>query len=613
MNETIYRKFTCVDVGSTNSQIARRFEWHSGDGNWKTVSKNSGDQFSYLLKTSGGKYDFPTVVVCKDELPEGQADTMGMTKDAVTDEAALAMHNMYYTASVPMHSEFKKDLYFSADDLKDPENEARFNAASKYMKLFLKSMKEREAAEAGYTCSEETSYITVPVRATGFLRDNMKSWAQEAGWVNPVVVDETDGILNYALNGPGSAAFRNKLGALTRLQSLKVLILDIGGSTADMLLLDVSPDGEGGINARRLGVWPDPGETDTLGGIDVDKKLCRWLLDNEYLLPDRTEESIRRDGYRAFREFKEIVSNVVKKNIDGGVVQILTGDMTNLAYFRRSYAPRDYDDAGSRKIDRDVYIQELFGEYAAKLRAAVRTLLNDCGVGEEEVDEIILSGGGSQMYGVEELFRGALPIEGEPLRFTKIGADPSALVMMVENASALCALGNVLPKQDVAYKKDSLFEYYLTLDVYAKAASAPGLRDKSFFGEHGAPDIPPSFEHRYNAKWTLIKRSEALPKSLNCKDESTVRIEGTEVAVVVLKIYSVKEGEPPQFQFGSTTTSWRTPATMMKVATHTYDPLCAARFSIGVRFDENGMLSLHPHFGIRGQWALWTTGTDIPM
>ncbi len=613
MNETIYRKFTCVDVGSTNSQIARRFEWHSGDGNWKTVSKNSGDQFSYLLKTPGGRYDFPTVIVCKDELPAGQAETMGMTKDAVTDETALAMHNMYYSASVPMHSEFKKDLYFSVDDLKDPANEAKFNAAAKYMKLFLKAMKEREEAEAGYACSEETSYITVPVRATGFLRDNMKKWAEEAGWVNPVIIDETDGILNYALNGPDSGALRKKMSVLTRHQSLKILILDIGGSTADMLLLDVHPDGNGGIDARRLGVWPDPGETDTLGGIDVDKKLCQWMLDNEYLLPDRTEESLRRDGYRVFREFKETVSSVVKKNYDGGIVQALTGDITNLAYYKKAFAPKDYDDASSQKLDKDVYVKALFAEYAAKLRSAVRTLLDDCGVKEEDVDGIILSGGGSQMYGIEELFRGTLPIEGEPLRFGKISQDPSALVMMVENASALCALGNVLPKQDVAYKKDSLFEYYLRLTVYTKPASAEGLGDKTFFGEHGVPDIPPSFSKRYSIRWTLIERNEALPKSIDCEDETKVHIEGSEVSVVVIKVYSRKEEDDPQFQYGACTTGWRTPSTIARYKLGTYDPNCAAKFSIGVHFDENGTLTIHPRYRIKGQWGLMGGDGEIPM
>lgn len=598
--EKKYRKIICIDLGSTNSQIAQRYEVSSDGGKtWQSVPKKDGI-FSYFLRTDGD-INYPTVLICKDELSPEQVERINVDDEVIFGKEAVKIHDSYY--QIPLLAEFKKDLYYSAEEKrKDPKKQKLFQKAEKYTKLFLKNLKKRELREPDYNCEEETTYVTVPIRATFEYRELMKRWAEEAGWKNVDIHNEIEGIVQYALYSGEQFSLYQKLGNLTVLQKLRLLVVDIGGSTADVVLVELSPDGQGGYEAHEVDAWPKFGESETLGGIDVDKKICQWFLDSGYIIPELTEENIKRNGYRAFRMFKETTSSLLRKGANNGTIdQLPGGDILNLAMNlkRQQFASNNYDESTSKKIDRDVYINDIFSEYAIKLQQAVRTLLEKCKCSEGDIDGIILAGGGSQMYGVEELFRGELAVEGNPFNFTKITQDPYALVLMKENSSGLCALGNVLPKSSIPYKKHCLYNYKLEVELYTAEAGTLGSWKRSFLGE---PEIPERFMKVYSKYWILAQQHQMLPVNVRCSDNEYIYIKHGHAIIYVAKVYS-EDDKGRHFQYAWSSFSRRNPFTFIKDTFSSNDSYMPGKININVTIGENLLMKLLPEIKVEGYFG----------
>lgn len=607
--EKIYRKFTCIDIGSTNSQIAQRYE-ESEDGGvtWKSLNKDANKVYndpsnedaidSYLLKTDG-YVDHPTVIICKDELSEEQQRIVSMENEVVCGREAEAIFKKNY--NIPLRHEFKGDLYYSVKDEEklSSEKEENFKNAQKYTRLFLRELKKRESAEAGYPCVEEKTIVTVPVSATDTLGKLMMNWAESAGWKNVEYANETDGIVKYALN---TSSLFTKLSNVTVLQKLRYLVLDIGGSTADIIVVELSPDEFGKLITYPLGVWPEVGAKERLGAKDIDKKMCDWLQENGYILSSKAKELKEKNDFSIFRRFKEETSPILKNGDNNGLIDKLFGDIVNLTFGeKRTFSPKDYDDQSSKKIDRDVYIEEIFSEYALKLQLAVRNLLEECSIGEADIDGIILAGGGSLMYGIEELFRGEIDIDGKPFDFKKIKEDPSSLVLMKKNASGLCALGNVLPQPVISYRKHSLYKYILRVDLYTAKAGSVGGWDKEF---RESPSVPDTFKRVYYRSWTLAEQGEALPLSnIECvADDIEIAIEPDEVIVCIVKILSRNKGIST-FQYGWSSYTRRSLSKYIKDIFNQNNSELSGAMRFIVNIKENSSIVLKPTIKVSDLWG----------
>lgn len=565
--EKIYKKTVCVDIGSTNSQIAQRIQASENEKKtWKNADDLSKEE-DYLIKSAGNDPNFPTAVILSEDLSDKQKTTfLEPGQDYVFGADAINIHQSYCNVNdiFPLHVEFKRDLFYSELEKEyDEIKAARYEKAIQYVSIVLKALKKIEAAHCKYICDPnlEITYITVPVRATASQKDLMKKLATEAGWLNVEIVDETDGILYYALNK--SETVKKNVGQLTIYQKLNLLIVDIGGSTNDILLVGIGPDGKGGHVTERKAIWPKVGESDTLGGIDIDKAIYNWLMKNECLIPSLAEEDLQWSGYRHFRIFKEATSDALRKL---GKIDMLVGDVSQLQvdFSKGKMANRIYANLNDEeKITVHTYTKEIFREYALKLQKAVRDVLEEANVKEEELDGIILTGGGSQMYGVEELFRGTLNIEDNPFNFTKIRKYPDSLVVMKENASGLCALGNVIDKANIPYKKHSLYNYSMMLEIFkAKTGEFNGW----YKIHYSRPGIPDSFQRVVCKTYPNII-SYGTPLEPSCKiqrdEKITVKLKNDEQIMYIVTIYGEKNGTK-EFQFAFSDFGIRTPIRMIK-------------------------------------------------
>ena len=597
----IYRKITSVDIGSTNSQIAQRYEVSSDDGaSWRSVV-NSEDGSEYFLKVNGN-VNYPSMVICRDELPEGS--TYSMEKESISGENAWKVHNDHF--NIPLRMEFKKNLYYSAEEISDDSEKRRdFELAKKYTKFLLKDLKTREENQQSYSpVTEEKTYITVPVRATTGHKALMREIAESVGWKNVEILDETDGVLNYTFSPGVADAILTKLGENTVISGIRILIIDIGGSTADMLLVEVRPDGDGSFVCERMGIWPDIGEKETLGGIDVDKSLEQWLLKNEFICEGPTKKDEEKNGYTSFRQYKETISDILR-NPNNNEIADLFGQVANLCMDMntRTFAKANYQES-EKKITREVYANEIIQDYASKLSRAVRKLLMECLVDEADIDGIILAGGGAQMYGIKELFMGTLPTDDDPLDFKKIKENNKLLVTLDKYSSGICALGNVLPKSRIPYRKHCLSDYFLSLGLYT-AAAGPDVDRWSFKAFEEDPTIPDNLTSLLKKEWILAEKNEPLPiTNFSCQYTGEISVNKGNALVMMLRIRSKKDNTD-NFQRGWSRSYFRNLNEWIKQLTgRAYNPKRNVTIRIDVEISENMLIKLVPYIAVERFWSL---------
>lgn len=594
--EKKYRKITSIDIGSTNSQIAQRYEESVDGKTWSPVGEKRDTE--YLISTEG-EQDHPTELILKEELTEEQQANIEWDEDeeVVFGIAAQKLHERYY--NLPIRREFKKYFYYSQEEKEsDSQKKEDYQKAVKYTELFLRCLKKRESKEQTYSPVErEDTYLTVPVRAEMNHREIMRDIAEKAGWKNVTIRDEAESVLFYAFSNEESTLFQ-KVSNLTCKDEdkVRVMIMDIGGSTTDMLLVETRPDGKGSFTLNRLAMWPAVGETNTLGGIEIDKKLYQWLLDEKYIKSEFAEESIERYGYAAFREFKEKTSSILKTGKDDGEIpELTTGKIMALSGNRkRGFSDKDYD-VESKKINRKVYAEEIAREYMEKLQEAIRQLLSDASIKEEEIDFVILAGGGSKMYGVEEMLLGEFPIQN-PLRFERIKKEKEALISLKKSPSAICALGNVMPALSIPYRKYSFVGYRLQLNVYIISAGMSAW-------DNFLKEPLNKFTREYCKEWTIVKEGEILPveKKWDVKDQE-IKIGADCVPVFVLKMYSANL-EKQTFQRRWTFGTNRSLGKWMKDWFVGSSPT-SLNAEISVKIDDELHITVSAHAKAKGYWGM---------
>ncbi len=497
---SIYR-LTSIDIGSTKSQIAQAYV-ESDDGciTWTMTNPNLRDT-DYLI-ADNGETDIPTIIIKKSDLTPEQLASIDYKEDYICGKSAEQVYQNFYNFKTI--SEFKKDFFCS--DASSEKYKKACNAIGIFLK-YLYALSEKKVKQ--YTDVEEKTIVTVPVRCTKTEWDKMKELAEEAGWKNVEIENEAESILRYELSCSDSSLLK-KIRNLTTLQTLNVLIIDIGGSTTDILVSQIRPDGKGSFIADNIGLWPEIGETDTLGGTDIDKSLCEWMIDHKFIIERVTQKWLVARGYNDFRKFKENHMNFLR---NGGRIESLIG----LSQYERergkiTFFSRNPYDKSKLKLDGEVFVKEIAGLYFQKLQSAIRKTLMNSNIKEKDIDFVVVSGGGSKVYGIKEMLLGELNIEN-PLNLTKIKEDKSLLKADASKPSALCAMGNILPPVNIPFINHVLYDYELVVDLYKLPVD---IADTFFTGYQSLTDEERyskfnSLENVYHESSEIIKLGTPLP------------------------------------------------------------------------------------------------------
>lgn len=595
MDEKIY-KITSIDIGSTNSQMAQTYGTSTDDGKtWKGLNAPS-TEVQYLLRDNG-LINIPTILLRKSDLTESQKMVIGeLKKDYLAGHEANELFRQHY--GLKLISEFKKNFFCSEEAKDNEEAKERYEAARSAILQFLTFLKQRESMEAQkYTDAVEKTILTLPVRSTATERETMRQLAETAGWKNIEIQDEARSVLRYALSKKNSLLV-SKLSQMTLLQDFYVLIMDIGGSTTDLLLVKIRPDGNGGFSDPDIvAQWPEIGETDTLGCIDIDKRLCNWFLDNGFILQGLTEEAIRMHGYSFFREFKENNMAAIKNGLE---ISQLTGSIVNLEMSTkdRQFSRVNYSQS-PLKMNQFVFLYEIAWEYLGRIQNAVRKLLKDAGVSERDLDCIVMAGGGTKLYGIQEMLLGKLGLP-DPLQFSKIQKEPRMLIESSEEPSAVCALGNVMPLPHISFKNHAFSDFIMKVKIFNVPVNQKSGWDLAHMDR---PEIPSDFKRVFFKYYKIMEQGTVLPQTKDIEESFIVESGAKTAYVYVIEIFSSKDGKQ-HFQRAWSSYSMRTPVIVLgDWLRRDNSGHLNGQYSIQVTFGEDYTISITPKIKIDGNWG----------
>jgi molecular chaperone DnaK len=208
--------------------------------------------------------------------------------------------------------------------------------------------------------------ITVPA----YFNDSQRQATRDAGRIAGLDVKRI-------LNEPTAASLAY---GLDRRQSETILVFDLGGGTFDVSVLDV---GDGVFEVRATS-----GDTQ-LGGGDFDKKIVDWLAE-QFLETEGID--LRRDR----QSLQRLTEAAEKAKIELSGVSVTE---INLPFITATEdGPKHIETRMTR-----AQFERLCEDLVSRLRGPVKQAVRDAGLGPQDIDEIVLVGGGTRMPMVQDL------------------------------------------------------------------------------------------------------------------------------------------------------------------------------------------------------------------
>ena len=432
-----YHAKIAIDFGSTNTVIA-----------WKIYEiENGNTRLSDKLNSQNNSLHIPTIMVLKSNNSDSDLKQDYFGADAVD---CIRNANTKYVIA----ENFKQFIY---NEPSDSENYQKgVELAKKYFAFLLRTCKAEileRLPDAVRLNMENTLFLSTPVRADPTHRALMRNIANEAGFneVNRFTeictdFDEASCVIHYAIeNAPTSMT-----GVVARATvGSNVLFVDLGGSTMDMALLRVGVNPDTKLLLDTVSLWPNADEKYLLGGSLIDVAIRDYMINQGFAVKDHTLKNWNNgDGKFRFRTLKE------EKNSDLQNGKPITElGMNFLAAIFNPYEEMPTVKYGSDKtklITPEIFENVICKDYIENMERALRTLFNEQRrvegtqpVKAEDVDAILISGAGSKLYFIRNIF--LREVNG----FKKIIQQPERLLSQWNVDSSLCcALGTLVEKPD---------------------------------------------------------------------------------------------------------------------------------------------------------------------
>ncbi|MGF1571186.1 MAG: molecular chaperone DnaK [Nodosilinea sp.] len=216
--------------------------------------------------------------------------------------------------------------------------------------------------------------ITVPA----YFNDTQRQATRNAGRIAGLDVKRI-------LNEPTAAALAY---GLDQTYNQTILVFDLGGGTFDVSVLDV---GDGVFEVRSTS-----GDTQ-LGGTNFDTKIVDWLAE-QFL--EREEIDLRKDR----QALQRLTEAAEKAKIE------LSGVATTEISLPFITATKDGPKHIETRLSRSQF-ESLCGDLVSALRGPLKQALADASLTPNDIDEVVLVGGGSRMPMVQELVRSLIGLE----------------------------------------------------------------------------------------------------------------------------------------------------------------------------------------------------------
>ncbi|MFB2881196.1 molecular chaperone DnaK [Floridanema aerugineum] len=216
--------------------------------------------------------------------------------------------------------------------------------------------------------------ITVPA----YFNDSQRQATRDAGRIAGLEVKRI-------LNEPTAAALAY---GLDKRENQTILVFDLGGGTFDVSILEV---GDGVFEVKATS-----GDTQ-LGGNDFDSKIVDWLAE-QFLEQEGID--LRRDR----QSLQRLMEAAEKAKIELSGVTVTEINLPFIA------ATQDGPVHLETRLTRSQF-ESLCTDLVSRLRRPVKRALADANMLPEDIDEVVLVGGGTRMPMVQDLVASIIDIE----------------------------------------------------------------------------------------------------------------------------------------------------------------------------------------------------------
>ena len=250
------------------------------------------------------------------------------------------------------NQKIKKDLEFYPEELISKIFEHLKQCAEEYLKLESKIIKI------------ENAVITVPASFSNIQKYLIKEAAEKAGFKNIRLLSES----SAAALAYGMDQNENK--------ENKILVIDIGGGTFDVTLLEMIIEEDYGKNFTEISVGGD----EYLGGRDFDDLLMKNL--NKFL-----DDNKKIDIIINFDKLTNHKKKRLKKECEQ--IKILLSEKDEVIYEIKNFSSNQ---SINLKITRKAF-EDLCRELFEKILTSINKVLNESETKKENISDIILTGG----------------------------------------------------------------------------------------------------------------------------------------------------------------------------------------------------------------------------
>lgn len=287
--------------------------------------------------------------------------------------------------------------------------QARLLTEEFYAYLAKQYKSQSEGGHLGNPDDKERTIISYPVKWSEETKRFMLETAKKVGFPNVSGMDEAQAAIQAVI--VMSTDHLQKYGLLKNGVGTNILLIDMGAGTTDLVLARYVPGDE--PKTEVLNTWPKSGDIQ-FGGREIDNLLqnfFRGLLDE-----DDAELVLRRIGSDKFKSWKEeTVSPALRKHDSVSDFEVLDSCVEMMGV--------DLDDYC---LDRAVF-ENCLADYLKQFPELINGCLQNAGMSGGDVDLVIVTGGHSQWYFVNEMLAGKMPQFGS-LNLPKIQENPARIV-----------------------------------------------------------------------------------------------------------------------------------------------------------------------------------------
>jgi molecular chaperone DnaK len=333
--------------------------------------------------------------------------------------------------------------------------------------MILQKLKQAAEQYLGQTVTK--AVITVPA----YFNDAQRQATKEAGKIAGLEVMRI-------VNEPTAAALAY---GLDKKKDETIAVYDFGGGTFDISILEV---GEGVVEVKATN-----GDTH-LGGDNLDQRVIEWIV-SEFKKSDGIDLGKDRMALQRLKEAAEKakmeLSTVMETDIN---LPFITADQSGPKHLQQ-------------KLTRARF-EQLVDDLLQRTVGPTRQALNDAGIDQKQIDEVVLVGGSTRIPRVQQIVKelfGKEPHRGvNPDEVVAVGAAIQAGVLDVTPLSlGIETLGGVMTtlitrNTTIPTRKSETFstaaDSQTSVEVHVLQGERPLARDNRTLGRFQLVGIPPA-------------------------------------------------------------------------------------------------------------------------